>query len=64
MRYLNNLGPRAIERRVKRLGGYCIEMLKEIGCKVNTPEDPKMRHGLITYTTGRYSLDKKSFEAM
>jgi selenocysteine lyase/cysteine desulfurase len=64
LRYLNRLGPMSIERRVKRLGGYCIERLKEIGCKVNTPEEPEMRHGLITYTTGRYSLDKKSYEAM
>ena len=64
LRYLNELGPEAIERRVKRLGGYCIERLKELGCKVNTPEEPDMRHGLISYTTGRYSVDKESFEAM
>jgi selenocysteine lyase/cysteine desulfurase len=60
LQYLNNLGKTDIEERVRRLGGYFIDKLTSIGCKVNTPVDPKERHGLINYTTGSYDNDLKS----
>jgi selenocysteine lyase/cysteine desulfurase len=60
MKYLNNLGLTDIEKRVCKLGDYYINRLRDIGCKVNTPLDPKERHGLINYTTGSYENDKMS----
>jgi len=62
LKFLNDLGIRNIEKRVRRLGGYAIERLEEIGCKVLTPVDPIKRHGLIVYTTGSYEKDIKSFQ--
>lgn len=62
--WLNELGKEDIEKRVVRLGGYLIDGLLDIGCKVNTPMDPKQRHGLINYTTGSYGKDFKCYEAM
>jgi len=64
LRWFNELGKEAIQKRVVRLGGYLIDGLLDIGCKVNTPIDPKQRHGLINYTTGSYGNDLKCYEAM
>jgi cysteine desulfurase/selenocysteine lyase len=64
LRWLNELGKEDIQKRVVRLGGYLIDGLLNIGCKVNTPVDPKQRHGLINYTTGSYGNDFKCYEAM
>lgn len=63
LKYLNDLGPKNIQKRVRLLGGYLIEKLRDIGCKVLTPIEPKERHGLIMYTTGSYKRDLDSFNA-
>ena len=60
LKFLNDLGISKIEKRVRRLGGYAIERLEDIGCKVLTPVDPAKRHGLIVYTTGSDEKDTKS----
>ncbi|MCD6445337.1 aminotransferase class V-fold PLP-dependent enzyme [Candidatus Bathyarchaeota archaeon] len=61
LKFLNNLGIKNIEKRVRKLGGYLIERLKDINCKVLTPADPEKRHGLIMYTTGSHKRDLESF---
>ena len=61
LKFYEKVGIKNIEKRVRYLGGYLIEKLKEIGCKVLTPEDPQKRHGLIIYTTGSYESDLASF---
>ncbi|MEA2090207.1 MAG: aminotransferase class V-fold PLP-dependent enzyme [Thermoproteota archaeon] len=61
LKYLNDLGPKNIQKRVRMLGGYLIEKLRDSGCKVLTPIEPEERHGLIMYTTGRYKRDSDSF---
>jgi len=62
LKFLNDLGISKIEERVRRLGGYAIERLEAIGCKVLTPIDPTKRHGLIVYTTGSEEKDIRSFQ--
>ena len=64
LEFLEQVGIENIERRVRQLGNYCINRLYEIGVKVVTPEDPRKRHGLIVYTTGKYKLDLKSYEKL
>jgi selenocysteine lyase/cysteine desulfurase len=64
LEWLNELGKENIQKRVLRLGGYLIDGLLNIDCKVNTPTDPKQRHGLINYTTGSYGNDFKCYQAM
>ena len=62
LKFYEKIGIRNVEERVRRLGGYLIESLQEIGCRVTCPIDPQKRHGLITYTTGDYDKDKAFFE--
>ena len=62
LKFYEKIGIHNVEERVRRLGTYAVERLQEIGCKVTTPLDPKMRHGLITYTTGDYDKDTAFFE--
>ncbi|MCD6083926.1 MAG: aminotransferase class V-fold PLP-dependent enzyme [Desulfurococcales archaeon] len=64
LEFLEQVGIENIEGRVRQLGNYCINRLYEIGVKVVTPEDPRKRHGLIVYTTGKYKLDLKSYERL
>jgi selenocysteine lyase/cysteine desulfurase len=64
LRLSKELGKEGIQKRVVRLGGYLIDGLLNIGCKVNTPMDPKQRHGLINYTAGSYGNDLKCYETM
>ena len=64
LRYFNRLGLREIERRVKRLSGYLIEGLRDLGCRVNTPLEPERRAGLVTYHTGRHELNRRSVEVL
>jgi len=63
LKFYEKIGIENVEERVRRLGGYCIERLKEIGCTVTSPTDPAKRHGLITYTSGSYETDKAFFAA-
>lgn len=62
MKFYDRIGIHNVEERVRRLGGYAIERLQEIGCKVTSPTDPAKRHGLITYTSGDYDKDMAFFE--
>ena len=64
LRYFNGLGQENIERRVKRLSGYLIDGIRDLGCKVNTPLEPEKRAGLVTYHTGSHELNKESVEAL
>jgi selenocysteine lyase/cysteine desulfurase len=61
LKFYEKIGIENVEKRVRYLGTYTIEKLKEIGCRVLTPEDPRKRHGLIVYTTGSYESDLASF---
>jgi cysteine desulfurase/selenocysteine lyase len=62
MKFYQRIGIGNVEERVRRLGTYAIERLREIGCTVQTPSNPAMRHGLIVYTTGDDERDRKFFE--
>ena len=62
--YFNQLGPEKIEERNLKLSKYLMEGLKNLGVIINTPWEPKMRGGSITYHTGSYELNKKSYEAI
>jgi selenocysteine lyase/cysteine desulfurase len=62
MKFYDRIGIHNVEERVRRLGGYAIERLQDIGCTVTSPTDPAKRHGLITYTSGDYDLDTAFFQ--
>jgi len=64
LRYFNELGMENIERRVKKLSGYLIDGLRDLGCRVNTPLEPERRAGLVTYHTGSHELNKRSVEEL
>jgi len=64
LKFLESIGMKNIERRVRKLGTYLIERLQEIGCGVLTPMDPQKRHGLIAYTTGSYERDMSSYNKL
>ena len=64
LKFLDSIGIKNIERRVRRLGSYLIDKLQDIGCKVLTPIDPQKRHGLIAYTTGSYESDINSISKL
>lgn len=64
LKFYEKIGIENVERRVRELGGYCIQKLQDIGCKVLTPTEPEKRHGLILYTTGSWEKDSKSFNRM
>lgn len=61
LKFLDNLGAKNIEQRVRKLGGYLIEKLQDTGCQVLTPIEPERRHGLIVYTTGSFESDLESY---
>jgi selenocysteine lyase/cysteine desulfurase len=62
--FWNGLDRGQVERRVKRLSGYLIDRLRNLGVKVNTPLEPEKRAGLVTYTTGRYEVNQRSVSAL
>lgn len=64
LNFFNVLGARNIQSKVRELSGYLIEGLKDLGVKVNTPIKPEERGGLVTYNTGRHSLNLKSYKAL
>lgn len=64
LKFLDGVGIKNIETRVRRLGGYLIDRLQDIGCKVYTPTEPTKRHGLIVYTTGSREKDLKSLDKL
>jgi selenocysteine lyase/cysteine desulfurase len=61
MKFYDKIGIENVEERVRRLGSYAIERLREIGCTITCPTDPAKRHGLISYTTGDYDKDAAFF---
>jgi cysteine desulfurase/selenocysteine lyase len=62
--YFNGLGLESIERRVRKLSGYLIDGLRDLGCRVNTPLEPERRAGLVTYHTGSHELNRRSVEEL
>jgi cysteine desulfurase/selenocysteine lyase len=62
--YFNELGPENIEKRVRKLSGYLIDGLRELGVKVNTPLEPSERGGLVTYNTGKHELNVTSYNTL
>lgn len=64
LEYFNKLTSVEIEKRTAKLSGYLIEKLKEQGVKVNTPEEPKKRGGLVTYNTGSYEKNKLIYDTL
>jgi cysteine desulfurase/selenocysteine lyase len=64
LNYFNSLGTKEIEKRNRDLSTHLIESLKESNVKINTPEDPRKRGGLVTYTTGKHELNQKVFNEL
>jgi selenocysteine lyase/cysteine desulfurase len=64
LEYFNMLGGEQREKRVLKLSGYLIDGLRNIGVKVNTPNEPKERGGLVTYDTGSHKLNKESYRKL
>lgn len=62
LRFYESIGIANVEERVRRLGTYAIERLREVGCEIKTPDDPAQRHGLVVYTTGDFERDRAFFE--
>lgn len=61
MKFYRRIGIKNVEERVRHLGTYAVERLQEVGCKILSPLDPAMRHGLIVYTTGSFESDREFF---
>ncbi len=64
LKYFNDLGIKNIERRDRRLSGYLIEGLQNLGCKVFAPLEPERRGGLVTYSAGSHEINKKIYERL
>ena len=64
LRYFNSLGSEKIEERVLELSRYLIDGLYDLGVKVNTPESPEDRAGIVTYSLKRYEDNARSYEYM
>ena len=60
LKFYGKIGIENVERHVRALGDYAVEKISEIGCKVLTPMDRGIRHGLIMDTTGTYEGDVKT----
>ena len=61
LKFIEKLGIENIEKRVRSLGQYAVNRLKDIGVEFQSPIDPDKMHGMITYTTGSYEGDLESF---
>jgi len=58
VKFIEKLGIKNIEKRVRMLGQHAVNSLKEIkGIEFRSPIDPKKMHGIITYSTGSYERD-------
>lgn len=64
LEYFNKLGIENIEKKVLRLSRYLIDGLKELGLKVNTPEESEKRAGIVTYTNETYDQNAETYETM
>jgi cysteine desulfurase / selenocysteine lyase len=60
VKFIEKLGIKNIEKRVRMLGQYAVNGLKEIkGLEFKSPTEPNKMHGIITYSTGSYDRDVK-----
>jgi cysteine desulfurase/selenocysteine lyase len=64
LEYYNQVSLTNIERKNKELAGKLLEGLREFKVKVNTPEDPKRRTGLVTFNTGRHEENRRLYNAL
>jgi selenocysteine lyase/cysteine desulfurase len=64
LKYFNDLNPKDIQERTLKLSQYLIEHLKEHDVKINTPEEPKKRGALVTYTTESFEKNKRLFDEL
>ncbi len=64
LKFYEKLGMDNIDRRVRRLGRYAVEALREAGVTFTSPTAPASMHGLFTYTTGSPELDLESFHEL
>ncbi|MCW4048301.1 MAG: aminotransferase class V-fold PLP-dependent enzyme [Candidatus Bathyarchaeota archaeon] len=64
LEYFNSLGAENIQKKIASLSQYLIEGLKEHPVKINTPEDPKNRAGLVTYNTGSFDKNQAIYDAL
>ncbi len=62
LRFLDKLGMKNIERRVRRLGQYTVEAVRETGLEILSPTDPALMHGMVTCTTGSFEKDNACFQ--
>jgi selenocysteine lyase/cysteine desulfurase len=62
--YINELGISEIEKRVFRLSRILIDAFKELGLRVNTPENEGERAGIVTYTHDSYEENVRNYEAL
>lgn len=60
--YFNKLGIENIEKRVLHLSKYLIDGLKDLGLKVNTPESPDERAGIVTYSNETYEQNQRAYD--
>jgi len=61
LKFIEKLGIENIEKRVRCLGQYAVNRLRDVGVTFRSPTDPGKMHGMITYTTGSYERDLESF---
>ncbi|MBN2334356.1 aminotransferase class V-fold PLP-dependent enzyme [Candidatus Bathyarchaeota archaeon] len=64
LQYFNQLGAKNIQKRTAKLSQRLIDGLKEQPVKVNTPEEPGERGGLVTYNTGSFEKNQKVYDAL
>ena len=64
LKYFNGLGIENIQRRDRRLSGYLMDGLLDLGCEVYTPQEPERRGGLVSYSAGSHELNKKIHDAL
>jgi len=62
LRFLEKLGIEHIDRRVRHLGQYAVQMLRENGVTFLSPTRPEQMHGMVTYTTGSPERDTEIFQ--
>lgn len=64
LKFLDKLGMKNIEKRVRHLGQYLVGALQESGLKIVSPTAPSKMHGMVTYTTGSYERDVETYQRL
>jgi len=62
--YFNQLGTKNIQKRTAKLSQRLIDGLREQPVKVNTPEEPGERGGLVTYNTGSFEKNQMVYDEL